>query len=116
MATQDPDPAEFLFISREQRMIDQAKPYDGKTACWIPDPDEVYVLGKIIEEKGENIVVEIESKGFEKVCTLYYTYSTFAHKKMLQTGREYHVVDLSAIESHISMGIYTDKIFYFSAP
>jgi hypothetical protein len=35
-AGEEPDPTEYLFISMEQRMKDQSKPYDAKTACWIP--------------------------------------------------------------------------------
>jgi hypothetical protein len=55
----DPDPAEWLFISLEQKRIDQSKPYDAKKACWVPDEKEGYVLGEIKSTKGELVSVGI---------------------------------------------------------
>lgn len=53
----DPDPAEWLFISLEQKRIDQSKPYDAKKACWVPDESQGYVLGEIKSTKGELVTV-----------------------------------------------------------
>jgi myosin heavy chain 6/7 len=53
----DPDPAEWLFITLEQKRIDQSKPYDAKTACWVPDEAQGYVLGTIKSTKGELVNV-----------------------------------------------------------
>jgi Myosin N-terminal SH3-like domain len=54
----DPDPSEWLFISLESKRIDQSKPYDGKTACWVPDENLGYILGAIKGTKGEMVTVE----------------------------------------------------------
>lgn len=65
----DPDPSEWLFISLEQKRIDQSKPYDAKKACWVPDEKEGFVLGEIKATKGELVTVGIpggETKDFKK--------------------------------------------------
>ncbi|EAT42758.1 AAEL005733-PB [Aedes aegypti] len=65
----DPDPSEWLFVSLEQKRIDQSKPYDAKKACWVPDEKEGYVLGEIKATKGELVTVGLpggEEKNFKK--------------------------------------------------
>ena len=65
----DPDPSEFLYVSLEQKRIDQTKPYDAKKSCWVPDEKESYVLGEIQGTKGDLISVTIpggETKHFKK--------------------------------------------------
>ncbi|XP_069988585.1 myosin heavy chain, muscle-like [Penaeus vannamei] len=58
----DPDPTEFLFISAEQRMLDQTKPYDPKKSCWVPDDKEGFVEGLIQGAKGDKLVsVQLKS-------------------------------------------------------
>lgn len=53
----DPDPSIYLFVSLEQKRIDQSKPYDAKKACWVPDEKEGYVLGEIKSTKGDLVTV-----------------------------------------------------------
>ncbi|XP_042900309.1 myosin heavy chain, muscle isoform X1 [Parasteatoda tepidariorum] len=60
----DPDPAEFLFVSLEQKRKDQTKPYDGKKMVWVPDDKEGFVLGNIVSTKGDMCTVDV--KGDEK--------------------------------------------------
>jgi len=65
----DPDPTEFLFISLEQKRIDQTKPYDAKKSCWVPDEKELYVQGLIKSMKGDIATVDLDgggSKDFKK--------------------------------------------------
>lgn len=54
---EDPDPTPYLFVSLEQKRIDQTKPYDAKKACWVPDEKEGYVLGEIKATKGDVVSV-----------------------------------------------------------
>jgi len=66
---EDPDPSQYLFVSLEQKRIDQSKPYDAKKSCWVPDEKEGYVLGEIRATKGDLISVAIpggETKDFKK--------------------------------------------------
>ncbi|XP_035775732.1 myosin heavy chain, muscle-like isoform X10 [Anopheles albimanus] len=66
---EDPDPTPFLFISLEQKRIDQSKPYDAKKACWVPDEKEGYLLGEIKATKGDLVTVGLpggETKDFKK--------------------------------------------------
>ncbi|XP_035775753.1 myosin heavy chain, muscle-like isoform X29 [Anopheles albimanus] len=66
---EDPDPTPFLFISLEQKRIDQSKPYDAKKACWVPDEKEGYLLGEIKATKGDLVTVGLpggEEKNFKK--------------------------------------------------
>lgn len=57
---EEPDPTEYLFISLEQKRIDQTKPYDGKTMVWVPDEKEGFVIGKLVGTKGEVCTVAVE--------------------------------------------------------
>jgi hypothetical protein len=54
---EDADPTPYLFVSLEQKRIDQTKPYDAKKACWIPDEKEGYLLGEIKATKGDIVSV-----------------------------------------------------------
>merc|ERR1712142_668954 len=56
----DPDPSQWLFISREMKLKDMAKPYDGKVDCWVVDPDDGFALGKIKGTKGNMVSVEVK--------------------------------------------------------
>ncbi|XP_071040141.1 myosin heavy chain, muscle isoform X4 [Parasteatoda tepidariorum] len=62
MAAEDPDPSPYLYVSMEQKRIDQTKPYDGKKMVWVVDEKEGYVIGLIKETKGDMCVVEIEKQ------------------------------------------------------
>jgi len=65
----DPDPSEWLFVTLEQKRIDQSKPYDAKKACWVPCEKEGYVQGEIKSTKGDLVTVGLpggESKDFKK--------------------------------------------------
>lgn len=79
-----PDPTKYLFISLEQKRKDQAKPYDGKKMFWIPDDKDCYVLGNIVEEKGDMVTMG-DLPGGEKVCnsqdSFYVVYMTKSHNE-----------------------------------
>lgn len=55
----DPDPAPYLFVSLEQKRIDQTKPYDSKKNCWVPDEKDGYLLGEIRATKGDLVTVAL---------------------------------------------------------
>ncbi|CAG2057217.1 unnamed protein product, partial [Timema podura] len=55
----DPDPTPYLFVSLEQKRIDQTKPYDAKKTCWVPDDKEGFVLGEIKATKGDLVTVSL---------------------------------------------------------
>ncbi|CAG9865468.1 unnamed protein product [Phyllotreta striolata] len=55
----DPDPTPYLFVSLEQKRIDQTKPYDAKKTCWVPDEKEGFVLGEIKGTKGDLVSVGV---------------------------------------------------------
>lgn len=56
---EDPDPTPYLFVSLEQKRIDQTKPYDSKKCCWVPDEKEGFLLGEIKATKGDLVSVGI---------------------------------------------------------
>uniref|UniRef100_A0A0A9WS97 Myosin heavy chain, muscle n=2 Tax=Lygus hesperus TaxID=30085 RepID=A0A0A9WS97_LYGHE len=65
----DPDPTPYLFVSLEQKRIDQTKPYDAKKACWVPDEAEGFLQGEIQGTKGDIVTVKLpggETKDFKK--------------------------------------------------
>lgn len=55
----DPDPTPYLYVSLEQKRIDQTKPYDAKKACWVPDEAEGFVQGEIQSTKGDMVNVKL---------------------------------------------------------
>ncbi|XP_030752185.1 myosin heavy chain, muscle isoform X39 [Sitophilus oryzae] len=67
-AQEDEDPTPYLFVSLEQKRIDQTKPYDAKKSCWVPDDKEGFVLGEIRGTKGDLVTVFAggEEKPFKK--------------------------------------------------
>ncbi|XP_045582191.1 myosin heavy chain, muscle isoform X2 [Procambarus clarkii] len=64
----DPDPSEFLYVSLEQKRVDQTKPYDAKKSCWVPDEKDGFTEGEIQGTKGDLVTVMAkgESKNFKK--------------------------------------------------
>jgi hypothetical protein len=57
----DPEVVEamkFLVLPPEEKIKLQAQPFDGKKACWVPDPKESYVAGEIVSTKGEEVTVK----------------------------------------------------------
>ncbi|CAL4159663.1 unnamed protein product, partial [Meganyctiphanes norvegica] len=58
----DPDPSQWLFISREMKLKDMAKPYDAKSDCWVVDSEEGFAMGKIKGTKGDKVTVEVRGK------------------------------------------------------
>ncbi|XP_073982547.1 myosin heavy chain isoform X11 [Rhodnius prolixus] len=65
----DPDPTPYLFVSLEQKRLDQTKPYDAKKACWVPDEAEGFLQGEIKGTKGDIVTVSLpngETKDFKK--------------------------------------------------
>jgi myosin heavy subunit len=45
---------------------DQTKPYNSKTACWVPHPEEGFVAANIKDTKGDMITVVHEGTGAEQ--------------------------------------------------
>lgn len=66
---EDEDPTPYLFVSLEQKRIDQSKPYDSKKACWVPDEKDGYVLGEIKATKGDIVSVSVPGGEVYKLIT-----------------------------------------------
>lgn len=84
---EDPDPTPYLFVSLEQKRIDQTKPYDAKKACWVPDEKEGYVLGEIKATKGD--IVSVALPGGEVIYFSPFSFTsliffTFPRFKLIQ--------------------------------
>jgi len=60
---EEPDPTPYLFISLEMKRADQTKPYDAKTACWVPDDKECFAQGIITGTKGDLVTVKLAATG-----------------------------------------------------
>lgn len=82
------DPTPYLFVSLEQKRIDQSKPYDSKKACWVPDEKEGYILGEIKATKGDIVSVgiaggEVYTKCFQDISSSiqFITYSHDQHNR-----------------------------------
>ena len=48
----------YLVLPAEEKIKLQAQPFDGKKACWVPDPKESYVAGEITGTKGDDVTVK----------------------------------------------------------
>jgi len=56
----DVDPAfKYLTVDRKKMMM-EARPYDGKKACWVPDPKEGFTRAEILSTKGEEVSVKLD--------------------------------------------------------
>lgn len=73
---EDEDPTPYLFVSLEQKRIDQSKPYDSKKTCWIPDEKEGYLLGEIKATKGDIVSVGVPG-GEVNYQISFYQYGTY---------------------------------------
>jgi len=51
----------WLQSPQEQLMAERSAPYDPKVDCWIEDPQEVYIKGKILKADGDTITVDAAS-------------------------------------------------------
>lgn len=87
---EDEDPTPYLFVSLEQKRIDQAKPYDSKKACWIPDDKEGYLLGDIKATKGDIVSVALVGGdvSIRTRCAGNIGRMKFARSDILETTRQ----------------------------
>ncbi|XP_046579110.1 LOW QUALITY PROTEIN: myosin heavy chain, striated muscle-like [Haliotis rubra] len=54
----DPD-MKYLAVDRKKMLKEQTKPFDAKTACWVPDEEDGFVVGEIKGESGEQVTVVV---------------------------------------------------------
>lgn len=69
----DPDPSEWLFVTLEQKRIDQSKPYDAKKACWVPCEKEGFVQGEIKSTKGDLVTVSLPGGEVISIKKLFFS-------------------------------------------
>lgn len=81
----DPDPSTWLFVTLEQKRIDQSKPYDAKKACWVPDEKEGFVLGEIKSTKGELVNVGLPGGEVMNSKTISITQSSDVRPSLIIT-------------------------------
>lgn len=81
----DPDPSPWLFVTLEQKRIDQSKPYDAKKACWVPDEKEGFVLGEIKSTKGELVNVGLPGGEVMKSQTIPFVTSVTVRPSLIIT-------------------------------
>ena len=56
----------YLRKPERERLEAQTKPFDAKSACYVPDKEELYLKAKIKSKDGAKVTVELlESK---EVC------------------------------------------------
>jgi hypothetical protein len=70
----DPEVVEamkFLMLPPEEKIKLQAQPFDGKKACWVPDPKESFVPGEIVSTKGEEVTVK-SAKGEVSIQSIFF--------------------------------------------
>lgn len=64
------DAMKYLVLPPEEKIKLQAQPFDGKKACWVPDPKESYVAGEIVSTKGDDVTVKT-TKGVVMLSIIY---------------------------------------------
>lgn len=90
---EDEDPTPYLFVSLEQKRIDQSKPYDSKKTCWIPDEKEGYLLGEIKATKGD--IVSVGVPGGEVNNNFFFLYCK--HNIFVILRREFKNYQMSKV-------------------
>ncbi|WAR11021.1 MYS-like protein [Mya arenaria] len=48
----------YLWVNRKA-LLKTMEGFDGKKACWVPDPEEGFSRGEIVSSKGDDITVKI---------------------------------------------------------
>jgi myosin heavy chain 6/7 len=52
----------YLLVPKEERIRNQAQPFDGKKQCFVPDHNEGFLPAEITGKEG-NLIVVRTSKG-----------------------------------------------------
>ncbi|XP_053388294.1 myosin heavy chain, striated muscle-like isoform X5 [Mercenaria mercenaria] len=61
MATDWSQDPEFQYLAVDhKKVMKEAKPFDGKKACWVPDEKEGFSRAEIQSTKGEEVTVKLE--------------------------------------------------------
>lgn len=58
--------AVFLRKPEKERVEAQNRPFDARTACFVPDPKELYIKGTIVSKEGGKAVVKTASDEVHK--------------------------------------------------
>lgn len=59
MDPNDPD-FQYLIFDRKKMLKEQTQTFDGKKACWVPNPEKGgFLAAEIQSTKGEEITVKI---------------------------------------------------------
>ena len=56
----------YLRKPERERLEAQTKPFDAKSACYVPDKEELYLKAKVLKRDGANVTVELIEK--KEVC------------------------------------------------
>ena len=56
----------YLRKPERERLEAQTKPFDAKSACYVPDKEELYLKAKILKRDGAMVTVELLDK--KEVC------------------------------------------------
>lgn len=51
----------FLRKPEKERVEAQNRPFDARTACFVPDPKELYIKGIIQNKEGGQVTVKTEA-------------------------------------------------------
>merc|ERR1712142_374173 len=51
---------QWVQLPMEQLLVERSVPFDAKTARWVPDPDEVYIMATVTKDNGATIELETE--------------------------------------------------------
>ncbi|XP_042565262.1 myosin-8-like [Clupea harengus] len=57
----------YLRKPERERLEAQTKPFDAKSACYVPDKEELYLKAKVLKRDGANVTVELIEKKEERV-------------------------------------------------
>ena len=57
----------YLLVPREERIRTQARPFDGKKNCFVPDHHEGFLTAEITGKEGALIVVRTSKNETQKV-------------------------------------------------
>ena len=57
----------YLLVSREEKVKTQARKFDGKKNCWIPEPKEGYIAAEIQKTTGDLVSVKTDTDELREV-------------------------------------------------
>lgn len=74
----------FLRKPEKERVEAQNRPFDARTACFVPDAKELYIKGVIQQREGGQVTVKTEAGEVNLLASTISLIHTLYHKSVMK--------------------------------